>query len=148
MRKTTVTKLDEIRRDWHLIDLKDQVLGRSATQIAEKLMGKFKPNYTPNLDGGDYVVAINAEGVELTRGKENKKIYRHHTGHPGGFREIPYAKVKSDDPAKVIEKAVYGMLPKNKLRDKRLRRLKVFNGSDHPYEDKLASRVGVENGGN
>jgi len=148
MRKTMVTKQGEISRNWHLVDLKDQVLGRSATQIAEKLMGKFKTNYMPNLDGGDYVVAINAEVVALTRGKENKKIYRHHTGHPGGFREIPYAKVMGDDPVKVIEKAVYGMLPKNKLRDKRLRRLKVFSGSNHPYEDKLASRVGVENGGN
>ncbi|MFC1653561.1 50S ribosomal protein L13 [Patescibacteria group bacterium] len=135
--KTKVTKQKDIKRVWHFVDLKDQVLGRTATQMAKLLIGKDKPDYTPNLDGGDYVVAINAEHIQLTRKKADNKIYRHHTGFPGGFREIPFSRIMEKDPTKVVEKAVSGMLPKNKLRTPRLRRLKVFVGDAHPYKDKF-----------
>jgi large subunit ribosomal protein L13 len=135
--KTKVIKAKEIVRVWHLIDLKDEVLGRQASKIAQLLIGKQKPNYTPNLDGGDYVVVINAKDLVLTRNKANTKLYRHHTGFPGGFREIPFKKMMENSPIKVVEKAVVGMLPKNKLRDLRLKRLKVFVDSNHPYQDKF-----------
>jgi large subunit ribosomal protein L13 len=135
--KTKVTKAKEIKRNWHLIDLKDQVLGRTTTKIATLLIGKNKPNYSPNLDCGDYVVVINSKDLVLTRKKSTNKIYRHHTGFPGGFREIPFKRMMEKSPNKVVEKAVTGMLPKNKLRDKRLRRLKVFVDGNHPYKDKF-----------
>ena len=135
--KTKVIKAKEINRIWHIIDLKGEVLGRQATQIALLLIGKNKPNYTPNLDNGDYVVVINAKDLVLTRRKSDTKIYRHHTGFPGGFREIPFKKMMEKSPIKVVEKAVIGMLPKNKLRDKRIRRLKVFVDSNHLYKDKF-----------
>ena len=135
--KTKVIKAKEINRNWHLIDLKGEVLGRQATKIALLLIGKNKPNYTPNIDNGDYVVIINAKDLVLTRRKADTKIYRHHTGFPGGFREIPFKKMMEKSPIKVVEKAVIGMLPKNKLRDKRIKRLKVFVDSNHTYQDKF-----------
>lgn len=130
---TTITKSKDIKRDWHLVDLNNQTLGRISTQIAADLIGKNKPYFTPNLDCGDYVVAVNAEKVMVTGGKEEKKLYQHHTGYPGGFREVNYAKLMDTDPRKIIYKSVAGMLPKNKLRDKRLKRLKIYVGGDHPY---------------
>jgi large subunit ribosomal protein L13 len=124
----------DIKREWHLIDAKGKVLGRMATEIAKLLMGKHKKNYSNHMDMGDCVVVINAKDVELTGKKEQQKVYRKHSGYPGGFKEIKFSKLKKEQPEKIIEMAVSGMLPKNRLRDKRLRRLKVFAGDKHPYK--------------
>ena len=137
--KTTVTKKNTIKRHWHLVDLKNQTLGRVSTQIAEKLIGKHKPYFTPNLDCGDYVVVVNASHVEVTGKKRTDKLYRHHTGYPGGFREYTFEQVQSKDPRKIINHSIKGMLPKNKLRDKRMKRLKVFIDANHPYQDQIST---------
>jgi large subunit ribosomal protein L13 len=136
--KTTVPTLKQIKREWHLIDLKDQTLGRACTQIASLLIGKGKPYYIANLDCGDYVVVINAKQVAVTGNKRSDKIYRHHTGHPGGFREATFTDVQTKDSRRIVEYAVRGMLPKNKLRDPRMKRLKIFAGDKHSYELHLA----------
>lgn len=135
--KTYQPKAKDIEREWHLIDAKGQVLGRMATQISTYLMGKHKPTYSAHMDSGDYVVVINCDKVELTGKKEKQKVYYSHSGYPGGFKETSYEQLKSKQPEKVIEKAVYGMLPTNKLRSERMNRLKVFVGEDHPYKENL-----------
>lgn len=137
MTKTFVTKPDAIKRSWQVIDLKDQPLGRVSSEVAQLLIGKHKPYYTPNLDCGDYVVVINAKQVKFSGRKLQDKLYRHHTGHPGGYREINLASQLEKNPQKVITSAVSGMLPKNKLRTARLKRLKIFLDDQHPYADKL-----------
>jgi len=133
MNNTTVTKKTTVKRAWHLIDLKGQVLGRISVEIANLLMGKQKTYFTPALDCGDYIVAINAKDIKITGNKTNGKIYRHHTGYPGGFREFTLAQVQTKDTRRLILTSVKGMLPKNKLRDPRLKRLKVFVNDQHPY---------------
>jgi large subunit ribosomal protein L13 len=115
-------------KNWFVIDANGQVLGRLATRIASLLIGKDKPNYTPYLDCGDHVVVINAERVRLTGNKIDQKIYRHHSGYPGGLKEIPIRRVMQQRPADVIREAVMGMLPKNKLRARRARKLRVYAG--------------------
>lgn len=135
--KTTATKASQIKRCWHLVNIKDQVLGRSASRIAHLLMGKDKPYYVPYLDCGDYVVVTNAAELKVTGGKEEKKLYRRHSGYPGGFKEISLKQQMAKDPRQVVRHAVSGMLPKNKLRDRRLARLKIFSGADHPYDEKF-----------
>ena len=135
---TYSTKPVDIKRQWHLVDLAGKILGRQATQIAQWLIGKHKIYYAPHLDCGDYVVAINADKVRLTGKKEQQKKYYRHSGYPGGFKEIPFLKQREKDSRKLVEWAVAKMLPKNKLRKRRLRRLKVFTGSNHPYQDKFA----------
>ncbi|MBN1262944.1 MAG: 50S ribosomal protein L13 [Candidatus Pacebacteria bacterium] len=137
MKKTYSPRLTDIKRNWHLIDLKDKVLGRVATQIAQLLMGKNKPYFASHLDCGDWVVAANAGQIKVTGGKKAKKMYYRHSGFPGGFKEISLARQLQKDSRQVIRKAVAGMLPKNKLRQKRLARLKVFVDEKHPYEDKF-----------
>lgn len=132
--KTYMQKSAEVKRDWHQMDAKGQIVGRLATQIAQKLMGKHKPTYTPHIDAGDYVVIINAGEVELSRDKENKKVYRHHTGFMGGLKEVTFAKQKAEHPDRIIRDAVKTMLPDNKLRGPRLARLKVFAGAEHPHK--------------
>lgn len=135
--KTTVIKAKDIQRNWHLVDLNNQTLGRISTQIAQLLIGKHKPHFSPNLDCGDYVVVINADKVKVTGKKSTDKLYRHHTGYPGGFREYTYKQVKRKDPKKIIRQSVMGMLPKNKLRDPRLKRLKIYVNDKHPYENQI-----------
>lgn len=135
--KTHSTKQSEIKRNWHLIDLKNEILGRSASQIAVLLIGKNKPYYTPHLDCGDYVVAVNAKKVKVTGKKQKQKMYYHHSGYPGGFKKMTFEQIMKKDPRKVIELAVKGMLPKNKLRDRRMQRIKIFEHDKHPYEDKF-----------
>ncbi len=139
MKKTKATKVSEIKRDWHLVDAKDQILGRLATQIAPLLMGKNKPYFVHYLDCGDYVVVTNASQVKVTGRKAAQKMYYRHSGYPGGFREISFEKQMEKDPRKVIRHAVKGMLPKNKLQDKRLKRLKIFADEKQPYQDKIKS---------
>jgi large subunit ribosomal protein L13 len=145
--KTTVTKAKEIKRDWHLIDAKDQILGRMAVNIAALLMGKNKTSFAPYLDGGDYVVVINAAKVEVTGRKRDNKLYYRHSGYPGGFRKLTFAQQMAKDPTQIIRRAVEGMLPKNKLRDQRLARLKIFAENKHQYEDKFKEeKESKENG--
>ena len=136
---TTPISAKEIKRHWHLIDLSGQTLGRVSTQIAAFLMGKGKVNQTPNLDMGDYVVAINAAKIKVTGKKLASKKYQRHSGYPGGFREETLGELMERDSRQVIEKSVKGMLPKNKLQSPRLRRLKVFKDETHPYKAQLSS---------
>ena len=135
--KTFQPKGKNIERQWHLIDAKDMILGRLSSEIAKLLIGKHKTDYAPHLDMGDYVVLINAKEVSLTGRKENQKVYRRHSGYPGGFKEIKFKKMISERPEKMIELAVSGMLPKNRLHKKRMTRLKVFVNGKHKYEDKF-----------
>jgi large subunit ribosomal protein L13 len=135
--KTKTPAKSDLKRDWYLIDAQDKILGRLATEIALLLMGKNKPYFVANLDCGDYVVVINAGKVRVSGRKSQQKIYYRHSGYPGGFRETPYYKQLQKDPRKIIEHAVAGMLPKNKLQKPRLYRLKVFVDEKHPYEDRI-----------
>jgi len=137
---TYVTKLKDIKRQWHLIDLKDKIMGRMATKITYLLQGKNKPYYSSYLDCGDYVVAINAKEVKVSGRKDKQKTYYHHSNYPGGFKEITFAKQMEKDPRKLIGWAVKNMLPKNKLRDERLSRLKIFINSEHNYKDKFKTK--------
>jgi len=134
--KTYSPKSKEIERDWYLADAKGKILGRLATKIAELLMGKNKPSFVYHLDSGHYVVVINAEKVKVTGRKFRNKIYYHHTGYPGGIKEIAFRDLLAKKPKEVIKKAVWGMLPKNKLRKRRMARLKIFVGENHIYKDK------------
>ena len=137
MSKTYQPKKKEIKREWHLVDAKSKVLGRLSTEIATMLMGKHKPSYSAHMDSGDYVVVINAKDVKVTGNKENQKVYVSHSGYPGGYKEVKYLKLKSKNPARIIEHAVWGMLPENRLKKKRIVRLKVFEGPEHTFKDKL-----------
>jgi large subunit ribosomal protein L13 len=127
-------------RVWHLVDVKDRVLGRVATRIATTLMGKHKPIYDPASDCGDYVVVINARHVKVTGRKATQKLYRHHSGYPGGLKEIPFKRMIEEKPDEVIRRAVSGMLPKNRLRDVRLKRLLIFPDEKHPYAANIVKR--------
>ena len=131
--KTFSPSVTKIFRDWHLIDAKDQVLGRLATRIARLLMGKHKTNFVRHLDIGDHIVVVNASGIVVTGNKSEQKIYHRHSGFPGGMKITTFAQMKSAHPERIIIKAVSGMLPKNKLHDKVLSHLHVYPSSDHPY---------------
>lgn len=135
--RTKSTKKSDIKRSWHLVDAKDQILGRLATRIAKLLMGKDKPYFVPHLDCGDYVVVVNAKEVAVTGKKEKQKIYYRHSGYPGGLKKATLEELRKNYPKRIIEQAVKGMLPKNKLQDQRMRRLFVFAGKEHPYQDKF-----------
>lgn len=132
--KTFVQKKEAVQRNWLVYDATGQVLGRLATEIATKLIGKDKPTYTPNVDGGDYVVLLNAEQIVVTGNKAAQKLYFSHSGFPGGAKQRSFAELLAKDPEKIIKHAVRNMLPKNRLRDGRLNRLKVVVGSDNPYQ--------------
>ena len=138
--KTFIEKKEDIKRQWYEYDASGQVLGRLATEIAQKLIGKHKVTYTPHNDGGDYVVVINTEKIEVTRNKANKKIYYWHTGFPGGIRQRTFAEMLEKNPSKIIELAVKNMLPKNRLRDQRLARLKIVVGDQHPYKNLIKAK--------
>lgn len=135
--KTYQPKGGEIKREWHEVDAKGEILGRLATKVATYLMGKNKPTYSANIDSGDFVVVLNAEEVRLTGKKSSQKVYRSHSGYPGGFKEVSYQKMIKEHPQRVLEIAVRGMLPSNRLRDVRLARLKIVVGDKNPYEGKL-----------
>ena len=138
--KTYQPKHKDIKRGWHLIDAQDAVLGRMATQVSKFLMGKHKPSYATHMDMGDYVVVTNAKKVALTGKKKSQKVYYRHSGYPGGFKEISFSNMMAEHPGRVVELAVSRMLPDNRLRKKRLRRLKVFAGEAHPYKNKLKNQ--------
>lgn len=138
--KTTLTKptrVKDITRSWHLVDVKDKVLGRVSTEIAHTLMGKRKPYFVKNLDCGDYVVVINAKHVAVTGHKEKEKMYGRYSGYPAGLKEKALWQLKKEKPAEVIRHAVMGMLPKNKLRNRLITRLFVYPEENHPYGNKI-----------
>jgi large subunit ribosomal protein L13 len=132
--RTEVPSKHEIVRAWHVIDANDAVLGRVASRAAMLLMGKHKPTYAPSIDTGDHVIIINAAKVKLTGGKEGQKVYRRHTGYPGGLIETGAVKMRQTRPAKMLELAVSGMLPKTKLGKQMYRKLKVYAGEQHPHQ--------------
>ncbi len=131
--KTFSATPSDIKRDWYLIDAKDKILGRLATEVARRLRGKHKAEYTPHMDTGDYIVIINAEKIKVTGKKENDKIYYHHTGYPGGIKSIKYKDQMVKAPTQIIEKAIKGMLPKNPLGREMFKKLKVYAGTDHMH---------------
>ena len=130
---TEVAKEQDIKRDWFVVDLEDVVLGRAATEIARVLRGKHKAIYTPSVDTGDFVIVLNADKIKLTGNKLADKKYYHHTGFPGGIREINAEKLLVKKPEMLVQTAVKGMLPKSKLGRKMFRKLKVYAGGDHPH---------------
>jgi large subunit ribosomal protein L13 len=131
--KTYSAKPETVKREWFVVDAADQTLGRLATEIASRLRGKHKPEYTPHVDTGDYIVVINAEKVRVTGNKTTDKMYHRHTGYPGGLRSISFDKLIDHKPERVIELAVKGMLPKNPLGRDMYRKLKVYAGTEHPH---------------
>ncbi|MBI3385957.1 50S ribosomal protein L13 [Candidatus Gottesmanbacteria bacterium] len=136
---TKPTKQDDVKRVWHLVDVKDKVLGRIAGEIAGKLMGKNKRYFVRNLDCGDYVVVTNAARVAATGKKEKNKLYTQFSGYPGGIKRKALWQMRAEKPEEIIKRAVFGMLPKNKLRDRMITRLFVYGESEHPYKDKFQS---------
>jgi large subunit ribosomal protein L13 len=131
--KTSIPSLAGIERQWHLIDAEEAVLGRIASTAAKILMGKHKPTYTPFLDTGDHVIVVNAAKVRLTGNKEEQKLYRRHSGYPGGLTETQARKVRATRPTRMVEEAVQGMLPKSKLGKQMYRKLQVYAGPTHPH---------------
>jgi len=133
VQKTYVPKKNEITNEWVLVDAKDQFLGRLATQIASILLGKNKPNYTPGVETGDFVVVINAEGIKVTGKKMDDKIYYHHSGYPSGIKAISLRQQLARHPERVIQSAVWGMLPHNKYGRALIKKMKVYAGPEHPH---------------
>lgn len=140
MTKTYMHKPADVNREWHLVDAKDQILGRVASDIAQQLIGKHKPTYTPNVDGGDYVVVVNAAEVAVSGNKEQDKKYYRHSHKPGSMKVRTLSEMRQQYPERIIEKAVFNMLPKNKLRSDRMNRLKVYAGSEHKHQSQLAEK--------
>ncbi len=132
--RTYSPKPDDVQRQWFVIDADDVVLGRLATQVAQLLRGKHKPVFAPHVDTGDFVVVINAEKIALTGAKREQKLAYHHSGYPGGLRATGYEELLSKNPRKAVEKAVWGMLPKNRIARQQLKKLKVYAGSEHPHQ--------------
>ena len=132
--KTYSAKPGEIARDWYLVDAEGQTLGRLATRIADMLRGKGKPQYTPHVDTGDFVVVVNAEKIAVTGNKLDEKMYYRHSGYPGGLKERPLRDQLERQPTEVLRKAVKGMLPRNRLARQQLTKLKIYAGPEHPHE--------------
>ena len=131
--KTFSAKSHEVRREWFLIDANEKILGRVAVEIARRLRGKHKPEYTPHVDTGDYIVVVNAGQLRVTGNKAKDKTYYRHTGYPGGLRERTLEEMLERRPEEVIRQAVRGMLPRNRLARQQITKLKVYAGSDHPH---------------
>ena len=131
--KTFSAKPETVKRDWYVIDATDKVLGRLAAEVAYRLRGKHKAEYTPHVDTGDYIVIVNAEKIAVTGKKETDKFYHHHTGYPGGLKSISLQKLRIKAPQQIIEIAVKGMLPKNPLGRAMFRKLKVYSGPEHAH---------------
>jgi len=138
--KTYVTKKEDIQREWYVVDATGRTLGRLATRVARILRGKHKPIYSPSVDTGDYVIVVNAEKIHVTGRKLDKKIYYRYSGYPGGLKEITLRNLLQKHPTRVIEHAVRGMLPKNRLGRQMFKKLKVYVGPDHPH---AAQRPGL-----
>lgn len=134
---TKPIKEREIVRKWYEIDISKEPLGRIVPRIVHLLQGKNKTTYTPHLDSGEYVVVINAEKVTVTGAKSDNKVYTYYSGYPGGLKELSFKTLLQKKPEEIVRHAVSGMLPKNKLRDKRMSRLFIYRGSEHPYKEKI-----------
>jgi large subunit ribosomal protein L13 len=132
--KTFSAKPAEVQRDWYVVDADGKTLGRLATEIARRLRGKHKPEYTPHVDTGDYIVVINADKVRVTGNKREDKVYYRHTGHPGGMKQITFGQLMERAPERAIQTAVKGMLPKNPLGRAMLGKLKVYAGGEHRHQ--------------
>lgn len=146
MNKTYQAKPTDVERKWYVIDASKASLGRVSTQIAKLLTGKDKPQFTKHIDCGDFVIVINAKDIVVTGNKMTEKMYYHHSGHPGGLRELSMEQVMVKNPEAIITHAIRGMLPVNKLRDGRLLRLKVYPGTDHKHEAQQPITVEVKEG--
>ena len=132
--KTFSAKAEEVERDWYVVDAEGKALGRLATEIAHRLRGKHKPEYTPHVDTGDYIVVINAEKIGVTGNKEQDKMYYHHTGYIGNLKSISLGKLREKHPERIIQSAVKGMLPKNTLGRNMFKKMKVFVGAEHTHQ--------------
>jgi large subunit ribosomal protein L13 len=141
--KTYSAKTGEITRDWYLVDAEGLTLGRLATQIADRLRGKGKPQYTPHIDTGDFVVVVNADKIAVTGNKLDSKMYYRHSGYPGGLRVRPLREQLERRPTEVLRKAVKGMLPRNRLAREQLTKLKIYAGPAHPHEAQAPKPFGV-----
>ena len=141
--KSFIPREEDIQKRWYVIDAEGQILGRLATRVANLLTGKDKPIYTPFLDTGDHVIIINAEKVKLTGKKMTDKMYRHHTGYPGGLKETAALVMLSKDPGKLVREAVIGMLPKTKLGRAMRKKLKVYRGDKHPHQAQQPTSMAV-----
>ena len=133
MMKTFSAKAEDVQRDWYVVDASEKTLGRLASEIAHRLRGKHKPEYTPHVDTGDYIVVINAEKIRVTGAKATDKMYHRHTGYPGGIRSMPFEQLIEKAPERVIQGAVKGMLPRNPLGRAMFKKLKVYAGAEHPH---------------
>ncbi|HHF7345626.1 TPA: 50S ribosomal protein L13 [Legionella feeleii] len=142
--KTFSAKTHEVKRDWYVVDASDKVLGRLATEIARRLRGKHKAEYTPHVDTGDYIVVTNAEKVTVTGRKFKEKVYYHHSEFPGGIKSISFDKLQAKNPVRIIELAVKGMLPKNPLGREMYRKLKVYAGNEHPHTAQQPKQLEIE----
>ena len=131
--KTKIVKHNEAEHEWYVVDVADKVLGRASTEIATLLSGKYRPDFTPNVDSGAGVIVINCDKIKVTGNKESQKVYKRYSGYPGGQKETRYDKMFEKDPAYIVRHAVRGMLPKNKLGMRMLGRLKLYTGSEHPH---------------
>lgn len=131
--KTYSAKSGEVNQEWFVVDATDKTLGRLASEIAHRLRGKHKPEYTPHIDTGDYIVVVNAEKVKVTGAKTTDKMYHHHTGYPGGLKSYSFEKLIERAPERVLQRAVKGMLPRNPLGRAMFKKLKVYAGNDHPH---------------
>ncbi len=138
MKKTYSQAKEAVTRSWHVVDASSQIVGRVATDIATKLIGKHKPTFTSHIDGGDYVIVINASKSKLSRNKASTKTYYSHSLQPGGYKEAVFEDLLVSDPERIIRNAVFSMLPKNRLRSERMNRLKIFKGTEHPYAQHLS----------
>lgn len=142
--KTFSAKTHEVKRDWYIIDASNKVLGRVATEIARRLRGKHKAEYTPHVDTGDYIVVINAEKITVTGRKFKEKMYYRHSGFPGGIKSISFDKLQAKNPIRIVELAVKGMLPKNILGREMYRKLKVYAGNEHPHSAQQPKQLEIE----
>ncbi len=132
--KTYSQKKEDVERNWFVVDATDRILGRVATKIADRIRGKDKPTFTPHTDGGDYVIVVNAEKIKVTGSKFDKKMYYRHSLYPGGLKSQSFKELNEKNPERIIEEAVKGMLPKNKLGKSIIKKLKVFQGPNHSHE--------------
>lgn len=144
MNKTFLPSQDNLEQTWYVVDAEDQRLGRLATEVARILRGKNKPTYTPHLDTGDFVIVVNAEKVDVTGKKRNQKLYRRHSGRPGGMKVETFDDLQSRVPERIVEQAVKGMLPKNSLGRKLFTKLKVYSGPDHPHQAQKPQALVIE----
>ena len=144
--KTYSAKPTDVQRQWYVVDASEAPLGRLATQVAQLLTGKGKPQFTKHIDCGDYVIVVNAANLVATGNKADKKIYNRHSGYPGGLKQATLAEKQAKDPTFAVRRAVRGMLPVNKLRDERLKRLKIYAGAEHEHTAQKPQSVSVKEG--